>query len=165
MVIAGWNIGAVATGPGSYAQTMPEAGTTFRIISTKPNQPTDTFTLTVTPADVSSAVVATDADRVNVFPNPYIGFNEQESDKYNRFVTFSHLPKKAVLRIFNLSGVLVRTLNKDDAAQFTQWDLRNESGFPVSAGMYVVYVEMPEIGKVKTLKLGVIPEQQFIDKW
>jgi hypothetical protein len=165
MVLVGWNIGAVATGPGSYAQLMPEAGTTFRIISTKPNQPTDTFTLTVSPADVSSAVAATDADRVNVYPNPYIGFNTQEADKYNRFVTFTHLPQQAVIRIFNLSGVLVRTLKKDDGTQFTQWDLRNESGFPVSAGMYVVYIDMPEIGKVKTLKLGVIPEQQFIDKW
>ncbi len=102
---------------------------------------------------------------MNVFPNPYIGFNPQELNKYARFVTFTHLPRKATVRVFNLAGVLVRTLLKDDTSQFFQWDLRNEDGFPVAAGMYLVYIDMPEVGKTKTLKLGVIPEQQFIDRW
>jgi hypothetical protein len=107
-----------------------------------------------------------DVSKINVFPNPYIGFNPLERDKYNRFVTFSHLPTKATIRIFNLAGVLVRTLMKDDAtSQFQNWDLRNESGFPVAAGMYIVYIDMPEVGATKTLKMGVIPEQQYIDRW
>jgi hypothetical protein len=165
LVLVGWNMGAVATGPGSYKMTMPEAGTTFRIISTKPNQPTDQFVLTVAPAAQNSTLAEADADRVNVFPNPYIGFNAQEANKYQRFVTFTHMPRAATLRIFNLAGVLVRTMQKDDATQFFQWDLRNESGFPVAAGMYIVHIDMPDVGKVKVLKLGVIPEQQFIDKW
>ena len=88
-----------------------------------------------------------------------------EVNKYQRFVTFTHLPKSAVIRIFNLSGVLVRTMRKDDRTQFFQWDLRNENGFPVPAGMYIAHIDMPTLGKTKTLKLGVIPEQQFLDKW
>ena len=47
-------------------------------------------------------------DKVNVFPNPYYGVNSEELNKYNRFVTFTHLPPKATIRIFNLAGVLVR---------------------------------------------------------
>jgi hypothetical protein len=142
------------------------SGDQFQIIASHLNSAGTVFTFTPPMPTVNDkALAAEDVNKVNVFPNPYIGFNPQEADKYNRFVTFTHLPQQAVIRIFNLSGVLVRTLKKDDAAQFTQWDLRNESGFPVSAGMYVVYIDMPEIGKVKTLKLGVIPEQQFIDKW
>jgi hypothetical protein len=112
----------------------------------------------------SLAVAQADVAKVNVFPNPYIGFNPLERDKYNRFVTFSHLPQSATIRIFNLAGVLVRTLMKNSPDQFLQWDLRNESGFPVAAGMYIVYVDMGAIG-TKTLKLGVIPEQQYIDRW
>jgi hypothetical protein len=165
MVIVGWNMGAVATGPGSYMMQMPEAGTTFRIISTKPNSTSDSFTITAAPADQSSTVAQADADRVNVFPNPYLGFNPQEVNKYERFVTFTHLPNTATLRIFNLAGVPVRTLQKSDASQFFTWDLKNESGFPVGAGMYIVYIDMPDVGKTKTLKLGIIPEQQYLDKW
>jgi hypothetical protein len=106
-----------------------------------------------------------EVDRVNVYPNPYIGFNPMEANKYERFVTFTHLPTNATIRIFNLAGVLVRTMVKSDATQYFQWDLRNENGFPVGAGMYIAHVDMPDQGKTKILKLGVIPEQQFLDRW
>ena len=39
----------------------------------------------------------------------------------------------------------------------------NQSNLPVSAGMYVAYVDMPELGKTKVLKLAIIPEAQIID--
>ena len=138
----------------------------FQIIASHLNSPGTVFTFTpATPAIGDQTLAAADVDRVNVFPNPYIGFNPQEANKYQRFVTFTHMPRAAVVRIFNLAGVLVRTLKKDDPTQFFQWDLRNESGFPVGAGMYIAYIDMPDVGKTKTLKLGIIPEQQFIDKW
>ena len=163
MVLIGWNFGTVASG--TYAQQMPEVGTVFRIISTKPNTPNDEFTITAPTVTQSADLAKTDIGLVNVFPNPYIGFNAQETDKYNRFVTFTHLPKKATIRIFNLAGILVRTLVKDDNTQFLQWNLKNEGGFPASAGIYIVYIEMPDLGQTKILKLGVIPEQQYIDRW
>jgi hypothetical protein len=56
-------------------------------------------------------------------------------------------------------------LQKNSTDQFLQWDLKNESGFPIAAGMYIVYIDMPELGTTKILKLGVIPEQQYIDRW
>lgn len=165
LVIVGWNVGAVATGPGSYARQMPETGTVFRIITTKPNSSDDSFTITAPPVTASPELAEADAERVNVFPNPYIGYNPQEANKYERFVTFTHLPANATMRVFNLAGVLVRTLKKEGGGQFFQWNLQNEDGFPVAAGMYIVYIDMPDVGKTKILKLGVIPEQQFIDKW
>ena len=124
-----------------------------------------TFSTKAIAATYSAAAAKADVARVNVFPNPYIGFNPLEKNKYERFVTFTHLPAKATIRVFNLAGVLVRTLQKNSNDQFYQWDLKNESGFPVAAGMYIVYVDMPDLGATKTLKLGVIPEQQYIDRW
>jgi hypothetical protein len=100
-----------------------------------------------------------------VFPNPYIGFNPQEVNKYERFVTFTHLAPSANIRIFNLAGILVRTIVKNNSEQFQQWDLRNEDGFPVSAGMYIAHIEFPDLGKTKILKFAVIPEQQYLDRW
>lgn len=164
MVFVGWNMGPVGTG--AYSQQMPQAGTTFRILTTKPNQGgVDNFTITVPPYAISADLAKTDVDRVNVFPNPYIGYSTLEADKYNRFVQFSHLPTNATIRIFNLAGILVKTLQKTGGDQLFKWNLRNEQGFPVASGMYIVYIDMPDQGKTKTLKLGVVMEQQFIDRW
>ena len=68
----------------------------------------------------------------------------------------NHLPEKAVIRIFNLAGQLVRTLHKDSPDQFYLWDLQNEHQFLVASGLYILHIEMPELGKVKVLKLGIM---------
>ncbi len=163
-VLVGWNFGDVGTGV--YAQQMPEAGTVLRITTTKPNTPNDQFTITAPATTQSTDQAKGDVKMINVFPNPYIGFNPQETNRYARFVTFNHLPAKANIRVFNLAGILIRTIVKNDPkTQFAQWDLNNESGFPVSAGMYVVYIDMPDLGVTKTLKLGIIPEQQYLDRY
>lgn len=142
------------------------AGDEFEILASHLNTPANTFTFTSPKPTVGDVALAkVDVEKINVFPNPYVGFNPLELNKYERFVTFNHLPARAIVRVFNIAGTLIRTLRKDDPTQYFQWDLRNENGFPVAAGMYVVYIDMPDIGKTKTLKLGVIPEQQFIDRW
>lgn len=167
MVLVNWNGGSIsdATFPANMNQQIPETGTIIRILTTKPNQPADVFTVSPKPYQYNSTAAQADIAKVNVYPNPYIGFNPLEANKYQRFVTFTHLPNKVIFRVFNLSGVLVRTLQKQDNSQFYEWDLRNEDGFPIAAGMYVVYIDMPDLGKTKILKLGVIMEQQYIDRW
>jgi len=144
-----------------------KAGDVWTIKTTKIVTTADKWAFsTAGKAPVTSTDLAkSDADKINVFPNPYLGFNAQEINKYNRFVTFTHLPPNATLRIFNLAGVLIRTLVKNDPTQFIQWDLNNERGFPASAGVYIAYIDMPNLGKTKVLKLAIIPEQQYIDRW
>ena len=78
-------------------------------------------------------------------------------------MTFNHLPQKATVRIFNLAGVQVRKLEKDTPEQFFRWDLLNESGLPVASGLYVAYIDMPDLGKTKVLKLMVIQSDQVLE--
>ena len=99
---------------------------------------------------------------ITVFPNPYYGVNLFENSSSNKFITFSHLPQKATLRIYSLAGIHVRTLTKDDPEQFFRWDLRNEKAFFVASGLYIVYIDLGEIG-IKTLKLAVIMEGQNLN--
>jgi hypothetical protein len=106
-----------------------------------------------------------EVDKINVFPNPYYGVNTEELNKYNKFVTFSHLPTKATIRIFNLAGIHVRTIDKDDATQFQRWDLANSSGLPVASGLYLAYIDLPELGETKILKIAIIQEQQILDRF
>ncbi len=141
------------------------AGDQFMILTNHVNGSAHTFSWTATKSIIADAAAAKlDVTKANVFPNPYLGFNPLEVNKYARFVTFTHLPASATIRVFTLSGTLVRTIIKNDPSQFIQWDLNNEKGFPVAAGMYIVYIDMHDLG-TKTLKLGVIPEQQYLDRW
>jgi hypothetical protein len=166
MVLIGWNFGAV-TNPSGYARQMPEPGTIFRIVSTKPSRAgKDAFTYTAPAPTYSKDLAKNDVSKINVFPNPYYGVNTEEINKYNRFVTFTHLPQEAIIRIFNLAGVQVREIRKNSPGQFERWDLANESGLPVGSGLYIAHIEMPGLdGAVKILKVAVVQEQQILDRF
>jgi hypothetical protein len=125
----------------------------------------DTYSFTTTPSAYSNTLAKSQVNEINVFPNPYYGVNSEEVNKYNRFVTFTHLPEKANIKIFNLAGVLVRSIEKDDADQYQRWDLANNSGLPVASGLYIAYIELPDLGETKILKVAVIQEQQILDRF
>lgn len=137
------------------------AGNKMRLNPVKINTVTDVFTYTSPAPDTSLQVKKASAKRVGVFPNPYYAGHSQEKTAWRRFVTFNNLPPKVKIRIFNLGGQLVRTLVKDDAAQFLEWDLTNAHNWQVASGMYLCHVEMPEINETKILKLAVI-QSQFV---
>lgn len=125
----------------------------------------DTWTFTAPNYSYDATQAAQDVEDVNVFPNPYYGVNPNEINKYQRFVTFNHLPPRATIRLFNLGGQLVKTINKDDQTQFAEWDLLNENDLPVASGVYIAYIDMPELGKTKILKVAIIAETQILDRF
>ena len=163
VVIMNWNM---HQGTGGENE-MPEAGTTFRIEFSKPSRPgADSFTFVAPPVVVDQELAKLDVKDMNVFPNPYYGVNTEELNKYQRFVTFNHLPDKATIRIFNLAGVLIKTIQHDQlGSQFERWDLANEFGLPVGSGLYIAYIDMPELGTTKILKLAIIQERQILDRF
>jgi hypothetical protein len=162
MVLMNWNLNQGSGGVNEW----PEIGTTFRIRMTIPNAAgQDVFVVNPLQAKIDNELAKTQINDINVFPNPYYGVNSEEINKYNRFVTFSHLPAKATIRIFNLAGVLVRTINKNDDGQFQRWDLANDNGLPVASGLYIAYIELPDLSETKILKLAIIQEQQILDRF
>jgi hypothetical protein len=162
VVIMNWNQNQ---GDGGENE-MPEVGTTFRIRMTIPNAAgVDEFTFTAPEASIDNSLAKNEIESVNVFPNPYYAVNSEEINKYNRFVTFTHLPQKAKVRLFDLAGTLVKVIEKDSPQQYLRWDLANERGFPVASGLYIAYIELPELGETKILKLAIIQEQQILDRF
>jgi hypothetical protein len=129
------------------------------------NLPVDAWEFTSKTVDYSDANAKLDVEKINVFPNPYYGANSEELNKYQKFVTFNHMPPAATIRIFNLAGQLVRTIRKDSPDQHQRWDLATDSGLPVASGLYIVYIDMPQLGKTKILKVAVIQEQQILDRF
>ena len=141
-------------------------GDVFRITYPNPIVPGDDEYQFVTAAEAFSEEAAQeDVELINVFPNPYFGINEAETTPYEKLVTFSHLPSRATIRIFDLAGVLVRTLEADGTQQFLEWDLENHNGLPVASGLYIAHISLPDVGKEKVLKLAIVTEQQFLENY
>ena len=107
---------------------------------------------------------------VNVYPNPLYGFNVAtsytNSPSDEPFVTFSNLPEEITVRIYSLSGQLLRTLTQalksSPTSPFLRWDLENESGLRVASGLYLAIISSPIYGE-KVLKFTIImPEKQIL---
>ncbi|KAA0230803.1 hypothetical protein EDS67_05145 [candidate division KSB1 bacterium] len=175
MVLVNFNAGSVSdpTFPANVNQAMPETGTIFQILSTKTNQPVDLYTFNTAgfEAEATAQAAKSAAQLVNIFPNPYLGQNRGEVNPVDRYMTLTHLPDGAVVRIFTLAGDLIQTL--DDAARAQQgtlgtgtarWNLRNESDVPVASGMYFIHVDMGALG-AKVLKAAVFMPEERLDKF
>jgi len=132
----------------------------------KQNSPDDIFEFTAPAIIMDEKLAKEDVDKINIFPNPYYGANPQEINKYQRYVTINHLPAKATIRIFNLAGQLISTIEKNDPnTQFQRWTLTNDSGYQIGSGLYIIHIDMPELGKTKILKAAIIQEQQILDRF
>jgi hypothetical protein len=139
------------------------AGDQFQFIAAKVNGPNDVFSYVAPKPTYALATAQADANKINVFPNPYYGVNPNETNRLSKYVRFTHLPASATIRIFTLAGVLVRTLpTTDGTTTFTDWNLRNENSLPVASGIYIAFIDMPSIGKTKTLKIAIVQEEQIL---
>jgi hypothetical protein len=158
IVFVNWNGGQVAGGV--FDADMPEAGTVFRINTTKPNQPGDAFTFST---DGLGARARTDdehraaLDEIGITPNPYKGASSYEVSQLVDQVRFTNLPNQATIRIFTLAGTLIRTMEKNSASASFPWDLSTEEGLPIASGMYIIHVDT-EYGE-KVLKFGVVKKR------
>lgn len=145
------------------SHTYLEGAFTMEIVPNFVNLPGDEFTFTAPTANSSKELEKIDVEKINVFPNPYYGTHHRELTRDNHYVTFNHLPNKATIRIFDLSGVLVKTIKHEaSSGQFDRWNLLNENGYPVASGIYLIYIDMPDLGKTKMLKLAVVQEKQIL---
>ncbi len=140
-------------------------GQALRFTPYRVNTPADVFRFEVPGTLFDSELQKEDVALINVFPNPYYGVNESETSPYNHFVTFSHLPQRATVRLYDLAGNLVRVLEKSGPDSFLRWDLNNHNGLPVASGIYLAHLELPDIGADRTLKLVIVQEQQFLESY
>ena len=156
MVLVSLNGGAI-TGPPN--QAVPEQGTIFRIVTTKPFVPGDTYTFSTANLQLTTPEGGREAalDRIAAVPNPYLGGSSYESGNIDRVVRFTNLPEAATtIRIFTVSGSLVNTLQKEGSSRSLDWNLETSGNLPVASGMYLVHVQVADGGGERTLKLAII---------
>jgi hypothetical protein len=130
----------------------------------KGNTTDDIFEFTTTANTSNADLVKADLERINVFPNPYYASNSQETNRFDHFVTFNHLPDDQTdvsIKIYSIDGVLVRTLESvANENQYLQWDLRNNSDLPVASGPYVAHVNTAHGERI--LKLFIVQRNQVV---
>ncbi len=140
---------------------LPESGTTFRIYTFKPSQPGDVFTLSTAGFEAAAATQAekeASLETIGITPNPYKGASIYERSQLVDEVRITNLPEVATIRIFTLHGALIRTLNKNSPERYMTWDLRTENQLPIGSGMYLVHVDVPNVG-TQTIKFAVIKKR------
>lgn len=93
---------------------------------------------------------------INVVPNPYYAISEYETSQLDNTVKFINLPEVCTIKIYNTNGTLIRTYNKSDPNNFLDWSLTNQAGIPISSGVYIIHIDVPNVGE-KILKwFGVV---------
>jgi len=94
---------------------------------------------------IASALSSSSVEQIRSYPNPLI-LSEHPA------MTFDRLPAGARIRIYTLTGALVKELHADDSGQAT-WTAVNESSQKVASGVYYVFVEGN--GQKKTTKVAI----------
>ncbi len=99
-----------------------------------------------TPAEAAAGPVS--SFDIYVVPNPYVFGDPERSfglnDPYR--IEFRNLPERATVRIYTISGDLIRTLPhgpspRGDLSGTRSWDQRSDSGMLVAPGLYIFQVE------------------------
>ncbi len=143
----------------------PPSGTVVRVNMTKPLLAGDTFSfntgsLAATRDDAETLDAGLDA--ISIVPNPYRGASNYDVSTFQNQVRFTNLPERASVRVYTLSGTLVRTLEKVPGTDYLPWDLRTEDGLSIASGIYLVHVEVPGVGE-RVLKFGAVTRPVQLD--
>ncbi len=111
---------------------------------------------------------------IRVVPNPYIATNVMEGSVVNKYLNqdrrlmFTNLPGRCTVKIFTVSGILVRKLNfpedgltgyngfGDSSNGTLHWDMLSSEGLEIAAGMYIFHIKDDKTGEEKIGKFGVI---------
>ncbi len=101
--------------------------------------------LTTQAGTLAAATNDTTFQHVHTIPDPYYITNALETGG-TQVLRFVNLPSRAIIRIYSLSGVLVRivTHNEPSGGGEENWDLRNNGGRAIASGVYIYHVEAPD---------------------
>jgi hypothetical protein len=86
-----------------------------------------------------------DLAEIKVVPNPYLGTARFEFGPSNRQVQFINLPSECTIRIYTVSGNLVRVLDHTpDEGGTEDYDLRTRYDLELASGNYYYHVTTPD---------------------
>lgn len=154
---------------------LPQANDVYAMRFNKPWWKSDSIMFSVSAKKLFSAEAAKSTmDSIRVVPNPYVASNLMEPSVVNKWLNqsrrllFTNLPERCTIKIFTVSGILIRELHApEDALTGTSsfgtansgmmhWDMLTKEGLEIAAGMYFYHVEDDATGEEKAGKFAVI---------
>ncbi len=105
-------------------------------------------------AVISRILPAMDLTKTHVYPNPY---KPGSGGKFDAdYITFKKLTSRATIRVFNITGELCATIDKNDTTvdNYT-WNATNDAGEKLASGVYIYYITNPA-GKTAKGKFAII---------
>jgi hypothetical protein len=148
-----WNArfyaGNITGTPGSYAFESHIRPPAVPGLTVKASFSSTTFTA----AKTTDSALA----KIHTVPDPYYVTNQFEQSPESKILKFVNLPSQCIIRIYSLSGILVRVITLNDATggSEVEWNLRNRNEQFVASGVYFYHVETPD-GKSKIGRFTVV---------
>lgn len=141
----------------------PRAGDIATVVLSKLFRSEDVFEFTTSAQRIDAELAKRELDRIKVVPNPYLAAatweerNPFTSGRGPRAIHFIHLPQRCTIRIFNVSGELVTSIeHESDLLNGTaEWNLLTRDNLDVSYGLYIYHVDAPGVGE-KVGKFAII---------
>jgi hypothetical protein len=135
-------------------QIAPVPGDVFKLVTKKPYRTGEYIQFTSKAQGFDRDQAVNDMSKIAVVPNPYTGAASWEPStsqvgRGERRIFFIHLPRQCTIRIYTLSGKLVKVLEHDGELDDGQesWNLVSKDGMDISYGVYVFHVDAPGIGE------------------
>lgn len=155
---------------GGLLTVHPQPGDTLKIFTNKPFTANDRFQFRFDADNlpkIDADTARSELDDIMVIPNPYKVSNIFEAPvtgtnlQHNRELHFTGIPAPSTLRIFTVSGVLIREIDIQESDLTSEyggsyiWDMLTKDNLEISYGIYIYQIEAPGIGE-KVDKFAVI---------
>ncbi|MFW9997776.1 MAG: hypothetical protein ACFFD4_37395 [Candidatus Odinarchaeota archaeon] len=126
----------------------PEIGDKITIITNKTITANDKYTFSTT-AGSYSQVNKKDLSQITTVPNPFVVSSVYEIGAFGteKEVQFHFLPPQCTIKIFNIAGDLIRTIEHTNGTSIEKWNLQSYNQQEVAFGVYIYHIDAPGIGE------------------
>ncbi len=102
---------------------------------------------------IGESLVADDLSNVKIYPNPFKPLDgDFSTGDYNTGIKFINLTPKVKIKIYNIAGEFICTLNEENGDGIFVWNGMNENNDKLSSGIYIIYMQNKQNKKDNVIK-------------
>lgn len=150
-----WNLTYDAPADPNATPIYPANGDKYLVTTSKQLKTGDKFIFSTKAVNVDNNLAKEQLSKIDVVPNPYLGAavwerrNLNSTGRGERKIDFINLPSQCTIRIYTITGQLIKTLHKDSGFLdgTISWNLVTDDGMDAAYGVYVYHVDAPGVGE------------------
>ncbi len=150
-----WNLTYDAPADPNATPVYPANGDKYIISTNKQFKSGDKFIFSTRAVNIDKNLAKEQLSKIDVVPNPYLGAavwerrNLNSTGRGDRKIDFINLPNQCTIRIYTITGQLIKTLYKDSGFLdgTISWNLVTDDGMDAAYGVYVYHVDAPGVGE------------------